>query len=196
MALSGLLGLHDQGNGVRDARTRCVRAPGTEKIDGVGVSRRIQVRGRGFFGIGVQRAKTPENIGTLLRSAVCLGADFVFVIGRRFERQASDTTAAWRHVPLYVYEDTEDFLEHRPFDVPLVGVELTEFARPLESFTHPERAIYLLGPEDGSLSRRALDACQYVVKFQSAYCLNVAAAGTVVMYDRQAKMLERGERVA
>jgi tRNA (guanosine-2'-O-)-methyltransferase len=160
------------------------------------MSRRLQVRGRGFYGIGVQRAKTPENVGTLLRSAVCLGADFVFVIGRRFERQASDTVASWRQIPLYVYDDLADFAAHRPYDVPLVGVELAEFAKPLETFVHPERAIYLLGPEDGSLSRDAMTMCQHVVQFQSSYCLNVAAAGTVVMYDRQSKLIKHGERVA
>ncbi len=161
------------------------------------MSKRVQVRGRGFFGIGVERSKTPENVGTLLRSAVCLGADFVFTIGHRFGRQASDTVASWRHIPLYTYADLEDFASHRPFDVPLVGVELADGAAPLETFEHPERAVYLLGPEDGSLSGRALSLCQHVVKFQSAYCLNVASAGTVVMYDRQAKLLGReGVRIA
>ena len=160
------------------------------------MSRRVRVRDRGFYGIGVQQAKFEANIGTLLRSAVCLGADFVFVIGRRYQRQASDTVASWRHIPLYLYDDLDDFAAHRPFDVPLVGVELAESAAPLESFVHPERAIYLLGPEDGSLSRDAMRMCQHIVQFQSAYCLNVAAAGTVVMYDRQAKQLARGEAVA
>ena len=160
------------------------------------MSRRTAVRGRGFFGIGVHRAKTPENIGTLMRSAVCLGADYVFVIGRRFERQATDTVASWRHLPLFIYDDLDDFQHHRPFDVPLVGVELVDGARSLETFTHPERAIYLLGPEDGSLGRSALELCQHVVKFESSYCLNVAAAGTVVMYDRQSKLIKTGNRVS
>jgi tRNA (guanosine-2'-O-)-methyltransferase len=124
-----------------------------------------------------------------MRSAVCLGADFIFVIGRRYDRQATDTVAAHRHIPLYVYSDLDDFNTHRPYDAPLIGVELTDEATPLERFSHPERAIYLLGPEDGSLTRRALEMCQHVVKFQSAYCLNVAAAGSIVMYDRQMKQL-------
>lgn len=159
------------------------------------MSKRVQVKGRGFCAIGIERGKTPANVGTLWRSAVCLGADFIFTIGARYPRQASDTVASWRHIPMFEYRDVEDFNDHRPFDVPLVGVELVEDAQPLETFEHPERALYLLGPEDGSLSRAALAVCNRVVRFQSAYCLNVASAGTVVLYDRQAKLLNRGALV-
>jgi len=168
---------------------------GLPRQRGDAMSRRTQVRGRGFCAIGIERGKTHANVGTLWRSAVCLGADFIFVIGPRYPRQASDTVASWRHVPMFEYADLSDFLTHRPLDVPLVGVELTEGARPLETFVHPERALYLLGPEDGNLSKRAQDACQHVVQFESAYCLNVAAAGSVVLYDRQAKLVRAGERV-
>lgn len=159
------------------------------------MSRRTQVRGRGFCAIGIERTKTPMNVGTLWRSAVCLGADFIFTIGRRYPSQASDTVKSWRHVPMFEYADLDDFLSHRPFDVPLVGVELHAEARPLETFTHPERALYLLGPEDGNLSQKAIDHCQHLVQFTSAYCLNVAAAGSVVLYDRQAKLVRNQERV-
>ena len=142
---------------------------------------------RGYFGIGVERSKTEANVGTLWRSAFALGAAFIFTIGRRYPKQATDTTQSWRHIPLLEYPDLADFLAHRPMDSQLVGVELCEQADALETFQHPQRAIYLLGPEDGSLSSAALGACQYVVQFESRYCLNVAAAGTVVMYDRQTK---------
>lgn len=144
---------------------------------------------RGYFGIGVERSKTEANVGTLWRSAYSLGASFVFTIGRRYPRQASDTCHAWRHIPLLEYADVDDFRAHIPYDCQVVGVELTADARSLETYTHPERAVYLLGPEDGSLSRAAQGMCQSVVRFESAYCLNVASAGTIVLYDRQTKSL-------
>lgn len=143
---------------------------------------------RGYFGIGIERSKTELNIGTLWRSAFALGASFIYTIGQRYPRQASDTTQAWKHIPLLEYADLEDFKNHIPYECNIIGVELTEDARSLETFVHPERAIYLLGPEDGSLSKEAIKICQQVVKFNSKYCLNVASAGTVVMYDRQTKM--------
>lgn len=152
-------------------------------------------RSRGYFGIGIERSKTEVNVGTLWRSAFCLGASFIFTIGKRYPNQSSDVTQAWRHIPLLEFADVADFAAHRPFDCQVIGVELTPDAAHLETFAHPQRAIYLLGPEDGSLSGDAVALCQYVVRFDSTYCLNVAAAGTVVMYDRQAKAV-RAERVA
>ena len=142
---------------------------------------------RGFCGIGIYHSKTPVNVGTLWRSAFALGASFVFTIGKRYPRQSSDTTATWRHIPLLEYANVEDFRDHIPYDCQVVGVELTDDAEALETFRHPQRAIYVLGPEDGSLSAAVAEACQHVVRFDSKYCLNVAAAGTVVMYDRQTK---------
>lgn len=151
------------------------------------MTRKSDRRSRGYFGIGIERSKTEANVGTLWRSAFALGASFVFTIGRRYPRQSSDTTESWRHIPLLEYADVDDFRAHIPYDCQVVGVEITPDAKALETFTHPQRAIYLLGPEDGSLSARAAELCQHVVRFDSAYCLNVAVAGTVVMYDRNAK---------
>lgn len=151
------------------------------------MTRRADRRSRGYFGIGIERSKTEANVGTLWRSAFAFGASFVFTIGRRYPRQSSDTTESWRHIPLLEYADVDDFRAHIPYDCQVIGVELLDGAGALETFTHPQRAIYLLGPEDGSLSRRAQSLCQHIVRFDTDYCLNVAAAGTVVMYDRNAK---------
>lgn len=142
---------------------------------------------RGYFGIGIERSKYEVNVGTLWRSAYSFGADFIFTIGKRYPHQWSDTTRAWRHIPYLEYTNVADFINHVPFSCPVVGVELDEKARPLESFVHPTRAIYLLGPEDGSLSKKALEACHYLVQFDSKHCVNVAVAGSIVMYDRQQK---------
>jgi tRNA G18 (ribose-2'-O)-methylase SpoU len=142
---------------------------------------------RGWCAIGIERAKTEANLGTLWRSAVCMDAAYVFTIGKRFRRECTDVPKSWRKMPVFSFNDLDDFLEHRPYDVPLVGVELTDSARPLETYTHPERALYLLGPEDGSLSQTAQAHCQHILSFDSKYCLNVATAGSIVLYDRQTK---------
>jgi tRNA G18 (ribose-2'-O)-methylase SpoU len=152
------------------------------------VTKATAKRSRGYFGIGIERSKTEANVGTLWRSAFSLGASFIFTIGKRYPRQSTDVTEAWRHIPLLEFVDVSDFAAHRPYDCQVVGVEIADTAVALETFAHPQRAIYLLGPEDGSLSAAALAVCQAVVVFESRYCLNVAAAGTVVMYDRQTKL--------
>lgn len=142
---------------------------------------------RGYFGIGIENGKTERNIGTLWRSAHCFGAAFIFTIGARYLKQPTDTTKAWLHVPLYEYQDFHDFNKYKPIDSELVGIELDTKATPLETFIHPERALYLLGPEDGSISFAAQENCDYIVQIGSKYCLNVAIAGSIVMYDRNMK---------
>jgi len=142
---------------------------------------------RGYCGIGIENLKHDVNLGTLWRSAHALGAAFIFTVGRRYERQASDTSVAYRHLPLFHFVNLDDLRQHVPHDCIPVAVEILPYATPLHRYAHPERALYLLGPEDGTLSRAAQMWCRDTVAIQSARCLNVAAAGTIVLYDRLSK---------
>jgi len=142
---------------------------------------------RGYFGIGIEHTKNVINVGTLWRSAQSLGASHIFTIGRRYRRQASDTTKAWKHIPLFHFDTFADFYEHLPHDCRLVGVEILPGARKLPAYVHPERAMYLLGAEDHGLTNEAVDRCHDLIEIPSAYCLNVSTAGSIIMYDRQTK---------
>ncbi len=140
---------------------------------------------RGYFGIGVCHGKSKQNIGTLMRSAYCFGAAFVFTVGARYPKQSSDTVKSWRHLPLYHFNTVADLKAHLPHSCQLVGVELHERAKPLGKFSHPERACYLLGAEDHGLVGTALDACHVLVMIPGASrCLNVSVAGSIVLFDR------------
>lgn len=114
---------------------------------------------RGFFGVGIYQVKTTYNIGSLMRTAHSLGADMLFTIGRRYKRQASDTTFASKHVPLFSYETFEDFYKAMPWNTQLIGIEIDETSTSLYTFSHPERAIYLLGAEDIGLPKHIMKAC-------------------------------------
>jgi len=139
---------------------------------------------RGYFAIGVERVSKPMNLGNLMRSAYGFGASFVFTIGadsRAFEAK-SDTSKAAEHLPAYHWADISEM--QLPRHCKLVGVELLDEAFELPSFRHPTRAAYVLGPEKGSLSPGLIAQCDYVVKIPTSFCINVAMAGAVVMYDR------------
>lgn len=142
---------------------------------------------RGYFEIGIFRGKTPANVGTLWRSAYQLGAAGIFTVGRRYPQQASDTIKAHRHIPLREYLDLEAMLAAQPYGCPVVAVEMG--GKPLASFSHPERAIYLLGAEDRGIPTATLARCQHVVSLPSirSNSYNVAVAGSLVMFDRQTK---------
>ena len=143
---------------------------------------------QGFFGIGIQNGKTPENLGVLWRSAQNMGASFIFTIGNRYAKQACDTHKAIGAMPYFHYETFENFFNNLPKGAMLVGVELDEKALQLETFEHPRRCVYLLGAEDHGLSKLAIEKSHHLVKFKSELSLNVSVAGSIIMYDRQAKL--------
>lgn len=143
----------------------------------------------GYFGIGIINGKHRKNIGTLLRSSHQLGAAFVFTVGNRYARQASDTSKTWRCIPLFHFADIDTLLHTKLFSCKFIGVEFTDDAISLPTYKHPPRAVYLLGAEDGGLPRKVLDICHEVIEIPSVrlQSYNVSTAGAIVMYDRLAK---------
>jgi tRNA G18 (ribose-2'-O)-methylase SpoU len=139
---------------------------------------------RGYFAIGAERISKPMNLGNLLRSAHAFGAKFFFTIGahpKAFEAK-SDTSKAPLHLPVYHWGQASDLI--LPLRCKLVGIELIEGATELPAFRHPLYAAYVLGPELGMLSDGLLARCDHVIKIPAAFCINVAMAGAIVMYDR------------
>lgn len=142
---------------------------------------------RGFFEVGIVRGKTVENVGTLWRSAFQMGAAGIFTIGHRYRAQASDTVKAFKSVPCREYATFDAFFEALPFSCPIIAIEMG--GRDLTTFTHPERAVYLLGAEDSGIPAHILARCHHRVSLPSirTNSYNVAVAGSLVMYDRQCK---------
>lgn len=141
---------------------------------------------RGFFAIGILHNRTPANLGTLWRSAQMYDAAFIFTVGARYRRQASDTPKTPRHKPLFHFRDLDDLVEHLPDACPLVGIELHRDAHMLAAYRHPERACYLLGAEDHGLTNEAIERCHELVQIEGPkpQSLNVSVAGSLVMHDR------------
>lgn len=141
---------------------------------------------RGYFEIGIFHGKTEHNLGTLWRTAFQMGAAGIFTIGQRYRTQASDTYKTHRHIPMRQYKDFEEFQIGRPEGCPLIGIEMG--GTPLCEFKHPQRAIYLLGAEDGGLPPRIQERCQGMIALPSAdgrpASYNVAVAGALVMAHR------------
>lgn len=144
---------------------------------------------RGFSAIGLFRPKDAANVGGVLRAASIYGAAFVALDGPRSSaiRHGTDTTSAFKHKPVFV---VDDLIATRPFDCQIVVVDLIPGAVPLPDFIHPERAMYLFGPEDGTLGVAHTSAAQHLVYIPASPCMNLAATVNVVLYDR---MMKRGE---
>ncbi|TXY06003.1 RNA methyltransferase [Vibrio mimicus] len=139
--------------------------------------------------IGLHNPKSPTNVGAVMRAAGCYSATQVRYNGTRYNRAArfqTDTQNIQERIDLVEMVDLTAGLDH---DVEIVCVELVVGATALPHFEHPEKAIYLFGPEDGSLPQDVVDKAHHVVYVPTHGCMNLAATVNVVMYDRMAKSL-------
>ena len=137
--------------------------------------------------IGLINPKSPENVGAVMRAAGCYQADSVAYTGVRYARAAkfsTDTKSAVRSIPL---TGVDSLLDDLPADVQIVCVELAEGATPLPYFQHPKKALYVFGPEDGSIPQDIADKADHVVYVPTIGCMNLAATVNVLLYDRLAK---------
>jgi len=143
---------------------------------------------RGFFAIGIENTKCESNIGSLFRTAHSMGAQYIFTIGNRYQRQQSDTTKSYNSIPLFSYKTFGEFKSSIPKSTKLIGIEIDDRGKKLYSFVHPERSIYLLGAEDIGLSEESINECDCIVEIPDCkYCLNVAVTGSIILYDRLLK---------
>jgi tRNA(Leu) C34 or U34 (ribose-2'-O)-methylase TrmL len=142
---------------------------------------------RGYAALGLYRPKDSKNLGAIMRAAGCYGAGLVALQGARFSLSSTDTQKAHRHIPVI---ETTDILSVVPVGCRVIAVEFIPTARPLPALTHPERAMHVFGPEDGSLPPSLLERCDDVVYIPTDYCLNLSMAANTVLYDRMAKRAE------
>ena len=142
---------------------------------------------RGYCIIGLDNPKTPANVGSIMRAAGCYGASYVIYSGRRYAKAkqfVTDPQKIHRHIPLINVDDLHDMI---PFDCVPIAVDLIEGATSLIEYSHPERAFYIFGPEDGTLGKRNTDRCRDIVYIPTNRCMNLAATVNVVLYDRLLK---------
>lgn len=147
---------------------------------------------RGYAAVGLWRPKCDANVGGVMRAVMCYDAALVAIAGGRYRRAATDTTCAWRHVPVMHTDNLRDAV---PLGCVPVAIEIVDGARSLVEYTHPERAFYVFGPENGSLDATILAWCRDVVRVPTAFCMNLAATVNVVLYDRLAKRGQRERRL-
>lgn len=69
-----------------------------------------------------------------------------------------------------------------------VAVDLLPDATSLADFVHPKNAYYIFGPEDGTLGKRITNVCKFKVFIPTRYCINLAGAVYIILYDRLIKM--------
>jgi tRNA(Leu) C34 or U34 (ribose-2'-O)-methylase TrmL len=148
--------------------------------------------------------KYPHNVGNAVRACAVFGAPTLRWTGGRVDSQLearlpreerlreyrdrvsfSRIGPGWRNRPLDFWKPTTPAFTSS-YVVP-VCCEVSDEAESLVDFVHPERAVYVFGPEDGHVPKGVRHACHRFVTIPSDGCLNLASAVNVVLYDRAAK---------
>lgn len=138
---------------------------------------------RGVTGVGLIDPRTAANVGSVVRTAACVGADFVFTTNDT----GAGVTACGHdgHTPLFT-DATVDVMV--PVDADLIAIEYTDRSVPLSRFVHPERAVYVAGNERHGVPVDVLDRADATVHLDTKWCENVATATAVVLHDRAASI--------
>lgn len=146
--------------------------------------------------IAMVNPKFPHNVGAAVRAASCFGISQVWFSGSRVALEPSPGYRLPREERMRGYKDVTLRQEDRFFDqfasVTPVAVELREGAESLIDFEHPDDALYVFGPEDGSLGRAVLGQCHRFTVIPMRHCANLASAVYTVLYDRHAKRVRAG----
>lgn len=136
-----------------------------------------------------------HNVGMTVRLASCYGFRQVWWTGDRVQLDMEGKKRLPREERMKGYRDVEMFnfdrpLEQFPDDVVPVAVEVRNNSERLHEFDHPKNAVYVFGPEDGSIPSPILHRCHRFVLIPTRHCLNLATAVATVLYDRASKLGE------
>ena len=148
--------------------------------------------------IVLEDPKFPRNVGFVLRNAYNFSVKQLWITGDRVGLYGTDTYRLPREERFKEYTMVDVIGHDRPLDrfprgTAVVGVELIPGAIPLTHFVHPTNAVYVFGPEDGSLSKGMRKRVHQFVFVPTLSCLNLAMVTTAVLYDRLYKAQIAGE---
>ena len=138
-------------------------------------------------GVVLINPKFPHNVGAAIRACSCFGLQSLVWTGSRIELSRYERLP--REERMKGYKSVR-FLNHeRPFELfgrcSPVCVEVFENSEPLTLFEHPEDAVYVFGPEDGSVPQVMRRWCHRFVHIPATLLRpNLSAAVNVVLAHR------------
>jgi len=163
----------------------------TPKVESATWGKRAPVHGN-CPALALVNPKYPNNVGTVVRLASCYGVRQVWFTGERVSLNPAKGERLPREERMKGYKDVqiihyEYFFDQFPSDTVPVAVEVRAGSEPLHSFEHPDHALYVFGPEDGSIPSVLLGHCHRFLVIPTRHCLNLATAVATVLWDREHK---------
>ena len=134
--------------------------------------------------------RVDDNLGYLVRSAACFGAERLYVVGHVPERsnlKASSGSLA-DYVKIIQFANPRDFLDHAEQEnIHIVSAELVAEARPISSynFNFNRPLCLVVGNEGTGIPVEILKRSDvvYIRMPGVGYCLNTSQAANIILYE-------------
>ncbi len=146
-----------------------------------------------FHAIYLSSVRDPGNLGTMVRCALALGVDRVFVSADCADIYSPKTVRASMGTifrqPLSVVQNEAEFASAiKAANCELFAAALDRDAKKLGAFSMPERVCFAIGNEGHGLSAEFIKACSatvFIPMTDGCESLNAAMAATVLMWEMQ-----------
>lgn len=140
---------------------------------------------RHAFHVAIENFQHDFNIGTIVRNANAFLAHTVHIVGkRRWNRRGAMVTDRYQHIEYHA--SVADFVTWcNEANLPLIGLDIRQASKPLESSTLPKRCVLVFGQEGPGLSDDMADACDrvlHITQYGSTRSINVGVASGIIMH--------------
>jgi len=130
------------------------------------------------------------NLGYLIRSAACFGAECIHVIGRLPPRKDINPASGslYDYVKIRRYDTPQDFLEYaKSNSIQTISAEIDETAEPLASynFNFDCHLTLVVGNEQSGIPVEILKVSEkvYIPMPGIGFCLNTSQAANILLYE-------------
>ena len=134
--------------------------------------------------------RVDDNLGYLIRSAACFGAERLYVVGHVPERSRIKAASGSLidYVEIVSFATPRDFVDYaQSEEIQIVAAELVEEARPLASyaFSYASHLCLVVGNEESGIPTEIIQNSQvlYIEMPGVGYCLNTAQAANILLYE-------------
>jgi tRNA G18 (ribose-2'-O)-methylase SpoU len=144
--------------------------------------------------------RVDDNLGYLVRSAACFGAERLYVVGHVPERSCIKAASGSLidYVEIVSFTTPRDFVEYTKSEgIQIVTAELVEGARPLASYTFNfnSHITLVVGNEESGVPPEISGNSQvlYIDMPGVGYCLNTSQAANIFLYEATKQYQEEFE---
>jgi len=142
--------------------------------------------------------RVDDNLGYLVRSAACFGAERLYVVGHIPERSRikASSGSLVDYVEIVSFPTPREFLDHaKTENFKIVSAELVEGARPLSSylFSFDRHLCLVVGNEQSGVPTEiiAQSSVLYIEMPGVGFCLNTSQTANLLLYEATKQYVEQ-----